>query len=57
MVSGYSEYLLIILTCDVFMVKYKIADFKAVFYAESKNHTHFLKSDQFLFRYKLLLEM
>ena len=30
----------ITLACDVFKVEYMIADFKAVFYAESKNPTN-----------------
>lgn len=29
------------LACDAFKVEYIRANFKAVFYAESKNHTHF----------------
>ena len=31
----------ITLTCNVFKVECIIDDFKAVFYTESKNHTHF----------------
>ena len=36
-------YLLLEITLiyNVFQVDYIIADFKSVFYAESKNHTHF----------------
>ena len=35
----------ITLASDFFNVEYRIADFRAVFYSESKNHTHFIKSD------------
>ena len=31
---------MITLACDVFKVEYIIVDFKVVFHAESKNHTH-----------------
>ena len=44
------------LTCDIFKVKYIIADFKPAFYAESKNHSHFSNQIKFL-KYMLLLEM
>lgn len=34
------------LACDAFKVEYIRANFKAVFYAESRDHTHFFWSDQ-----------
>ena len=45
---------MITLACNVFKVDYVIADFKAVYYTEYKNHAHFFWSD-WIFKIKLLL--